>query len=234
MFPIGDSDVKEAGPGLVTIALLAVNTAVFLAQVTVLRPQLQQIIHQYGAVPTRILEGEQLYSIVTSMFLHGGWVHLISNMLFLGVFGDNVEAALGRGRFVLFYFAGGVAAMAAHILINPGSNVPSVGASGAIGAVLGAYVVMFPTSQVRVLLFLGFFFIIRRITAIVFIGVWFALQFLSGLAALGVETAEAGGVAVWAHIGGFALGLLAGFIFKGQAKELTLERESPPRDGGIL
>lgn len=234
MFPIGDTDVEGAGPGWVTAALVVVNAGVFVAQMTLLRPELRDIFQRYGVVPTQILQGDHLYSMITSMFLHGGWVHLINNMLFLWVFGDNVEAALGRALYPLFYICGGVAAMATHVLVNPGSSLPSVGASGAIGAILGAYIVMFPRSQVKVLFLLGFFVIVRRLAAVLFLGVWFAMQFLSGVASLGVETAEAGGVAVWAHIGGFAFGLLIGFLFRGRAKDLTLERE--PRRGrrGIL
>lgn len=217
-----------------TAALVAVNAGVFIAQITLFRPELRDIFHRYGVVPTQILQGEHLYSVITSMFLHGGWVHLINNMLFLWIFGDNVEAALGKAFYPLFYICGGVAAMATHVVLNPGSDLPSVGASGAIGAILGAYIVMFPRSQVKVLFLVGFFVIVRRLTAVLFLGVWFAMQFLSGVASLGVETAEAGGVAVWAHIGGFAFGLLIGFLFRGRAKDLTLEREPRGRRQGIL
>ncbi len=224
MFPIGDSDVKGAGPGIVTGTLVIVTTAVFLAQATLFRAELRTVFNQYGVVPADILQGKRLYSLLTSMFLHGGWVHLISNMMFLLVFGDNVEAALGKVLYPIFYICGGVAAMTVHVLVNPASSLPSVGASGAIGAVLGSYIVMFPRSQVKALLILGFFVVVRRVTAILFLGVWFAMQFLSGVASLGVETAEAGGVAVWAHVGGFVFGLVVGFLFRDRAKDLTLER----------
>jgi membrane associated rhomboid family serine protease len=229
MFPIGDSDVEGSGPGLVTIGLVIVNTAVFIAEITVFRPGLREFFDQYGVVPAQVLQGQQLYSFLTSLFLHGGWFHLISNMVFLWIFGDNVEAALGRFMYLAFYLLGGVAAFLTHVLVNPTSSLPSVGASGAIGAILGAYVVMFPRSQVRVLLLFGFFLVIRRITAILFLGLWFVMQFFSGIASLGAETAQTGGVAVWAHVGGFVFGLLVGFLFRGRAKELTLEREPPRR-----
>lgn len=234
MFPIGDTDVREAGPGLWTVILVLLNVGVFAVQITLLRPGLTEFFNRYGVVPSRLVEGEQLYSVFTSMFIHGGWVHLITNMLFLWVFGDNVEAALGRIVYPLFYLGGGVAAMAAHVLVNPGSDLPSVGASGAIGALLGAYIVMFPRAQVKVLLLLGFFVVVRRITAVVFLGVWFAMQFLTGLASLGVETAEAGGVAVWAHIGGFLFGVVIGFLFRDRAKDLTLEYERQHRRRGMV
>ena len=225
MFPIGDTDVREAGPGLLTIGLVIVNVAVFLIEVTVFRPELREFFNQYGAVPAQILQGKQLYSLFTSIFIHGGWLHLISNMLFLWIFGDNVEVALGKAVYPLFYLAGGLAASLTHIFVSPSSNLPSVGASGAIGAILGAYIVMFPRSQVRVLLLFGFFVVIRRVTAVFFLGVWFVMQFFSGVASLGAETAQTGGVAVWAHVGGFVFGLLVGFLFRGRAKDLTLERE---------
>jgi membrane associated rhomboid family serine protease len=225
MFPIGDSDVRGAGPGLITIGLVLVNVAVFIAEVTILRPELRQFVNAYGVIPAQVLQGQQLYSFVTSLFVHGGWVHLISNMLFLWIFGDNVEAALGRLMYPAFYLLGGIAASLTHVLVSPGSSLPSVGASGAIGALLGTYVVMFPRSQVRVLLLFGFFLVVRRITAVLFLGVWFVMQFFSGIASLGAQTAQTGGVAVWAHVGGFVFGLLVGFLFRGRAKDLTLERE---------
>jgi len=228
VFPIDDSDVKGAGPGLVTIGLVVVNVAVFIAEITLFRPGLREFFDQYGVVPTQVLQGQRLYTFLTSLFLHGGWFHLISNMVFLWIFGDNVEAALGRFGYLVFYIFGGVAAFLTHALVNPTSSLPSVGASGAIGAILGAYVVMFPRSQVRVLLLFGFFLVVRRITAILFLGLWFVMQFFSGIASLGAQTAQTGGVAVWAHVGGFVFGVLIGFLFRGRAKDLTLERE-PPR-----
>lgn len=229
MFPIGDSDVEGAGPELVTIGLIIVNAVVFIAEITVFRPGLEEFFHQYGVVPAQVLQGQQLYSFLTSMFVHGGWFHLISNMVFLWIFGDNVEAALGKLNYLVFYLLGGIAASLAHVFVSPSSTLPSVGASGAIGAILGAYVVMFPRSQIRVLLLFGFFLVVRRITAILFLGVWFVMQFFSGIASLGAETAQTGGVAVWAHVGGFVFGLLVGFLFRDRAKDLTLEREPEPR-----
>lgn len=229
MFPIGDSDVRDAGLAIVTILLVVINVAVFIAEITVFRPELEEFFATYGVVPARVLQGEQLYSLFTSMFLHGGWFHLISNMVFLWIFGDNVEAALGKVIYPLFYIAGGLAASIAHIAVSPDSTLPSLGASGAIGAVLGAYVVMFPRSQVRVMLLIGFFAVVRRVTAIIFLGVWFAMQFFSGIASLGAETAQTGGVAVWAHVGGFVFGLVVGLLFRGRAQDLTLEQE-PRRD----
>jgi membrane associated rhomboid family serine protease len=150
------------------------------------------------------------------MFLHGGWLHILGNMLFLWVFGDNIEAVLGDLLYIVFYLAGGLAASVAHILLSPGANVPSLGASGAVAAVLGAYVVMFPKSQVRVLYF-AFFIGVTRVAAVVFLGFWFIMQLFNGVASLGVQTAQTGGIAYWAHIGGFVFGVLVGFFFRAQA-----------------
>lgn len=225
MFPIGDDNVRGAGPGILTVGLVLVNVAVFIAEVTIFRPGLRELFNEYGVVPAQVLNGQQLYSFVTSLFLHGGWLHLISNMLFLWIFGDNVEVALGKVIYPVFYLVGGIVASLAHVLLSPSSTLPSVGASGAIGAILGAYVVMFPRSQVRVLMLFGFFMVIRRVTAVFFLGIWFVTQFFTGIASVGAETAQSGGVAVWAHVGGFVFGLLIGFLFRGRAKDLTLERD---------
>jgi membrane associated rhomboid family serine protease len=229
MFPIGDTDVREAGPGLISIGLIIVNVAVFIFQASLPMPALERLIAQYGVVPARVLRGEQLHALLTSMFLHGGWFHVISNMLFLWIFGDNVEAALGKLLYPLVYLGGGLAASALHIIVSPGSTVPSLGASGAIAAILGAYVVMFPRSQIKVLLIFGFFATVRRVTAVIFLGIWFVSQFFNGVAALGAETAQTGGVAFWAHVGGFIFGLLVGILFRGRAEELTLETERRER-----
>jgi membrane associated rhomboid family serine protease len=214
-----------------TIGLVAVNVLVFIAEITAFPSGVRALFDQYGVVPTEILQGRQLYSLFTSIFLHGGWFHLISNMVFLWIFGDNVEAALGKIPYLVFYVGGGLVASAAHVLLNVNSSMPSVGASGAIGAILGSYVVMFPRSQVRVLLLFGFFMVVRRITAVVFLGIWFLTQFFTGFASLGAETAQTGGVAVWAHVGRFVFGLFINFLFRGRAQELTLERQQPRRRG---
>lgn len=219
MFPIGDTEVRGAGPGVLTIALIVINVLAFLFQLTLGQSELQSFFQQYGVVPVEILEADQLHSLLTSMFLHGGWVHLIGNMLFLWVFGDNVEHVLGEILYIVFYLAGGLAASAAHILLNAGSTVPSIGASGAVAAILGAYVVMFPESRVR-LLILAYGARVARTTALVFIGIWAVTQLFNGVASLGAETAQTGGVAFWAHIGGLVFGLLVGLLMKDRAGRL--------------
>jgi len=210
IFPYGDDQVKDGHFPLFSYALIALNIAVFLYE-TSLPPQALEIFFlRYGATPDAILHGHQLYSLFTSMFLHGGWMHLIGNMVFLWIFADNIEAVVGNVRFLIFYFIGGLAAHALHIYFNPVSDIPTVGASGAISAVMGAYLLLFPGSKIRML----FFILPFRVPAFLFLLFWVFQQWLSGLASLKVDTAESNGVAWWAHIGGFAFGVLAGVRFR--------------------
>jgi membrane associated rhomboid family serine protease len=228
MFPVGDDNVRGSHRPWVTWALIAINVVVFFYELSLGLDGLQQFVNDYGTVPTQIVQGRRLYTLVTSMFLHGGWLHIIGNMLFLAVFGDNIEATLGKLGYLVFYLAGGIAAALAQVVMNPGASVPSLGASGAVAAILGAYAVMFPTSRVRVLVVLFFWITITRVIALLFIGLWFVMQLFNGVASLGVETAQtSGGVAYWAHVGGFVLGLVIGFIFRGRAPPLERERSRP-------
>lgn len=223
MFPIGDEEIRNAPPPVVNWSLILINVLVFLYEVILSQQAQANFIEHYGVIPVQILQGNNLISLITSMFLHGGWMHIIGNMLFLWVFGDNVEQVLGHIPYLIFYFVGGLAASAAHILFNANSTIPSIGASGAIAAVLGAYIVMFPRSQVRVLLFLGYRAGITRISALIFLGIWAITQLFNGVASLGVPTAQTSGVAVWAHVGGFAFGLLGGFLFRSRAENMVVE-----------
>lgn len=224
MFPIGDTEVRGAGPGIVTIAMIVMNVAVFvLFEATLDQAALQNFFDQWAVVPQEILAGEELFTLLTSMFLHGGWFHLASNMVFLWVFGDNIEAVMGQFFYVFFYLLSGLAASAAHILFNPSSTVPSVGASGAIAGVLGAYVVMFPKSRIRIAMISRAGMRIGRTSALVFLGIWFVSQLFNGIASLGAPTAQTGGVAVWAHIGGFVVGLVIGFLLRDKAGQLAFE-----------
>lgn len=229
MFPIGDDDVKESGIPWVTWGLIAINVLVFLYELTLSQAQLEQFFLTYGVVPRQIMQGQNLFSLLTSMFLHGGWLHILSNMVFLAVFGDNIEAALGNVLYLGFYLLGGLAGSAAHIAFNLGAEVPSLGASGAIAAILGAYVVMFPQSRVKVLFIFGIFARVTRVAAILFAGFWFIMQLFSGVASLGPDTAQTGGIAYWAHIGGFVLGLMVGFLGRTlvpeQERQLVRERD---------
>jgi membrane associated rhomboid family serine protease len=224
MFPIGDDNIRGSGPAWVTYALVVINVLVFLYESTLHPNALQQFFLQWAVQPVAILSGMQLHTLLTSMFLHGGWMHLIGNMVFLWVFGDNIEAVLGHLGYLVFYLAGGLAASAAHIFFNAGSAIPSLGASGAIAAVLGAYIVMFPRSQVRALILLGFFARVTRVSAVLFLGIWFATQLFSGIASLGPATAQTAGVAFWAHIGGFVFGVMGGFLLRGRARPYLASR----------
>lgn len=211
IFPIGDDQVKGGHFPLFSYGFIIVNVAIFLFQVNLPYDTQEAFIYHYGSIPREIVNGEDWFTLITSMFLHGGWMHLIGNMLFLWVFADNIEATIGSFRFLIFYFLGGLAAHAAHIYFNWGSDIVTVGASGAISAVMGAYLVMFPTSKVKIWAFIIFFF---RVPAILFLGIWIWQQSVSGLASLDVATAETAGVAWWAHIGGFAYGVIAGIYYR--------------------
>ncbi|HIQ05093.1 MAG TPA: rhomboid family intramembrane serine protease, partial [Anaerolineae bacterium] len=178
-------------------------------------PHLNQFLYRWGAVPARLAhwstEPWVLLTLVTSMFLHGGWVHLIGNMLYLWIFGDNVEDEMGHGRFLLFYLIAGVVSGTVQVLFTPGSPLPGIGASGAVAGVLGAYVLFYPGAAVLVGIPLFFWFEVISVPALFVLGLWFLSQFLNGLASLAAANAAfTGGVAWWAHVGGFVTGLLLG------------------------
>jgi membrane associated rhomboid family serine protease len=196
------------------LSCLAACVVVFLYTVTLPgEREIMRFFQTFGLVPASITGPEPpYYSFITSMFLHGGWLHLIGNMLYLWIFGNNVEDAMGPGRFAAFYVLCGIAAAVAQILVNPGSPVPMVGASGAIAGVLGGYLVLYPRARILALVPLGFFTQVTEVPAILFLPIWFLLQLLYGVAALGVQT-QGGGVAFWAHIGGFVAGLILVRLF---------------------
>ncbi|MFN8586756.1 MAG: rhomboid family intramembrane serine protease [Candidatus Eisenbacteria bacterium] len=211
MFPIRDDNPAQRPP-VVTRALIVLNLVVFLFELS-LGPDQVWFLHNWGLVPSRLMYGflgalplqEPVTTVFTSMFLHAGWLHLIGNLWYLWIFGDNVEDRIGRVRFVLFYLAGGLASAGLHVLLHPWSEIPVVGASGAIAAVLGAYAVLFPRARVVTLVPIFFFFQIVALPALLVLGLWFVFQFLSGTLAL---SGAGGGVAWWAHIGGFVFGMV--------------------------
>lgn len=211
IFPIGDTQVEQGHKPYVSHALIALNVLIFLYEVS-LGEQLNNFVTEFGVIPREIVVGQDLFTLITSIFLHGGWMHLIGNMLFLWIFGDNIEATIGSPKFLLFYLGGGIIASFAHIFFNVGSTIPSIGASGAIAAVMGAYLIMFPKSQVKVVLII--FFKKFTIPAILFLGIWFVQQLFSGIGSLSVTTADEAGVAWWAHIGGFVFGIVCGLWFR--------------------
>jgi len=209
MIPYKDDNPTRTFP-FVTIGLIAVNIAVFIWEL--MQPVGQQIPLMYGAVPHNLLTFEKTQpispalSIFTSMFLHAGLLHVAGNMLYLWIFGNNIEDSLGHFRFLLFYLFSGIVAAFGHALTDSQSMIPMVGASGAISGILGAYILLFPQARVHTLIFFGFFFQVVRIPAVVVIGFWIVVQLISGFAAKGAL--QQGGVAWFAHIGGFLAGLL--------------------------
>lgn len=207
MFPIGDDDSSRRTTPVVTYALIALNLLFFFVELNGGDPFIQQ----WSVVPRRLLANPagDFPTIFTSMFMHAGWLHLGGNMLYLWIFGDNVEDSFGHLKFLVFYLLCGIAATAAQLAFSAGSNVPNLGASGAIAGVLGAYIVLFPRGQVKVLMGRG----VIPMPALVVIGLWIVLQFVSGIGSIS-NTAETGGVAYMAHIGGFAAGLVLTFLFR--------------------
>lgn len=221
IFPIGDDNVQGGTRPFFTYLFIAVNVLVFLYQFSLGGgAEGNDFIREYGSIPDELMRGEDWFTVMTSMFMHGGWMHLIGNMLFLWVFADNIEAVIGRFKFVLFYIGGGIAAAAIHTFFNQGSTIPAVGASGAISAVLGAYLVMFPGSKIKI--FVAYFFRSFHMSALIFLGLWIGQQLLQGFMSLGPETAHTGGVAWWAHIGGFMFGVLFGFLFRKRASRFVI------------
>ena len=204
MFPIRDHNPSGKTP-FVTIALIAINVLVFLGYFPGMNDyQLSYFFFEWGLVPARVMAGEGYETFVTSMFLHGGWMHLLGNMLFLWIYGDNLEEEMGHVGFLAFYLAAGLAAAGLQTWADLGSVIPMVGASGAIAGVMGGYLLLFPRAKVDVLFVFLIFFRIFAIPAWIVLGLWFALQVFSGLS----TPSNAGGVAYWAHAGGFVAGLV--------------------------
>ena len=228
MFPIRDENPQLMVP-YVTYALIAINVISWVVlQGLGNDPALGRSICQFGLIPADVFGnidlshtnqrlvcpvGEQgrWVTVLTSMFMHGGWMHIIGNMWFLWIFGDNVEDAMGRARFVVFYLLCGLAAAGAQMLANPSSLVPMVGASGAIGGVMGAYVILYPRVHVHLFVFLGFYATTFAVPAMLMLGYWMVVQLLGGFSSIG---ATGGGVAFWAHIGGFLAGAALVLLFK--------------------
>jgi len=202
MFPLRDTQPSYSRP-VVTVLLIVVNILVFLFEFSLDPYTRNAFIAQYGLVPDRF----GLTNIVTSMFLHGGWLHVLSNMWFLWVFGDNIEDILGHGKYLLFYLACGAAAAVTQVIFSLGSHVPMVGASGAIAGVMGAYMVKFPRSRVLSLVFIVFFITTVEIPAWLMLIYWFLMQLFSGVGSIGYTQASQGGTAFFAHVGGFLAGI---------------------------
>lgn len=218
MLPFKDNIPTVHFP-LITVLLIAINIAVFIYELSLdAAGQLDSFLIQYGMTPYEITHGVSLVprglpvyvTLFTSMFLHGGWLHIGGNMLYLWIFGNNVEDSMGRGRFVVFYLGCGLLAGLAQIAIDPVSDIPNIGASGAIAGVLGGYLLLYPRARVTTLVFLVVFITVVQLPAILVLLFWFLFQLFYGLSDLGAGT---GGVAYFAHIGGFVAGLLAIRLF---------------------
>ena len=221
ILPIGDDQVQGGYFPLFSYSFIAINIGVFLLEFSLQsQGKLAGFITEYGAIPQEIVNGEDLHTLFSSMFMHGGWMHLIGNMVFLWVFADNIEATVGNLTFLIFYVLGGIAAVAAHTYFDMDSMIPMVGASGAISAVMGAYLIMFPTSKIKML----FFIMVFHVPAFLFLFFWIGQQWVAGMASFDAMGVEMDNVAYWAHIGGFAFGLVAGLIFRlmGKTKGVIL------------
>jgi membrane associated rhomboid family serine protease len=233
VIPLRDANPTRRAP-LVTLVLIAACFIAFAWELGVLASSgesgLNEFLTAHGAVPAdvmRALRSGQIASdawlgVLTSLFLHGGWLHLLGNMLFLWIFGNNVEDRLGRPGFLLFYLVGGITAALTQVAIDPASTVPVIGASGAIAATLGAYFVLYPRARILSLVFLGFFYQLIEVPALLVLGFWFVLQLIDAIASLGLSSATEGGVAFFAHIGGFVAGLVIALVIRAR-------RPPPPR-----
>ncbi|MBN1883774.1 MAG: rhomboid family intramembrane serine protease [Deltaproteobacteria bacterium] len=234
MIPLRDNVPAEKTP-FVTYVLIAINIAAFFYELA-LGKGLDTFVFYYGVVPETVTSGlyGPQYTILpffTSMFLHGGWLHIIGNMLFLWIFGDNVEDRMGHFLYLIFYLASGLGASLLHVVSDPHSAVPTIGASGAIAGVMGAYFVLYPKARVTSVVILIYFIRLMEIPAVVFLGIWFLIQIFSGVASIGADAAS-GGVAFWAHVGGFIVGLAGGGLARLLTKDPTKGRvEVITRDG---
>ena len=215
MLPIGDDNTGRRSIPLVTFALIAVNVLVFVLELS----GGDALIERWAFVPSRFLQDPigDFPTLFTAMFMHAGWLHLGSNMLYLWIFGDNVEDRFGRIKYLFFYLACGLAATFAQLAFNMDSNIPNLGASGAVAGVLGAYILLFPGKQIRVLLGNA----VTSVSALIVIGFWIVLQLFSGVASITTTAADTGGVAFMAHIGGFFAGLLLTLVLRGNQRQLT-------------
>ena len=208
MFPVSDVIPSRTRP-VVTVALIAITSAVFLYELQLDRREMYELARAYGVVPADVV----WYRTITSAFLHDGWIHFAGNMLYLWIFGDNIEDSLGHAGFALFYLAAAAISAGAHAVLDPMSMSPLIGASGAIAAILGAYFVLYPRSQVLTAIFLVLYLDVIEVPAVIFLGVWLIMQLLAGLASMGAGAAD-GGMAITAHLAGFAVGLIAGVFLR--------------------
>jgi membrane associated rhomboid family serine protease len=208
MIPLSDASRRPLHLPFVTILIILANGLVFLLELVAG----DAFINQWSLVPAQVMSGHNLITVLTSMFMHAGWLHILGNMLFLWVFGPEIEDVMGPLRYLIFYLLGGLAATLAQAAIDPTSTIPNLGASGAIAAVMGAFLITYPRDEIRTVLILGWFVRITLVPAILLVGIWFLTQVFSEVGA--VTTMDTGGVAYMAHVGGFLFGALLGRFFE--------------------
>jgi len=208
LIPLADASRQPARSPVVTRGIIVVNVLVFLLELAGGEP----FIKQWSVIPADIAAGRHLITILTAMFMHAGWMHIIGNMVFLWAFGPEIEEAMGRLRYLIFYLASGLAASLAQVAAMPSSTVPNLGASGAIAGVMGAFLITYPRDQIRTLVLFGWFARITFIPAALLIGLWFVIQLFSEVGA--VANVQSGGVAYMAHVGGFVFGAIAARPFE--------------------
>jgi membrane associated rhomboid family serine protease len=208
MIPLSDSDRRPLRFPVITASIIGLNAGMFILELI----NGQAFIIRWSLIPSEIASGRNLVTILSAMFMHGGWLHIIGNMIYLWAFGPEIEDQMGRVRYVAIYLLGGVVAFLAQVAMNPSSTVPNLGASGAIAAVMGAFLIIFPHDRIRTIIFLGWFVTISFIPAILMIGFWFLIQLFSEVGAL--VHRQSGGIAYMAHIGGFVFGMGMGRLLK--------------------
>jgi membrane associated rhomboid family serine protease len=212
MFPLGDESRRLRHLPVVTVLIIVLNALMFLVEMV----GGDAFINQWSLVPAHIVAGQGWITILTSMFMHAGWVHILGNMVFFWAFGPEIEDVMGPLRFVAFYLLGGLAATAAQVAIDPSSTVPNLGASGAIATVMGAFLITYPRDRIRTVVLLGYFVRVTFIPAILLVGLWFLTQLFSEIGAL--AQVQSGGVAYMAHVGGFVFGALTARLFESRAR----------------
>jgi membrane associated rhomboid family serine protease len=219
MIPISD-EIRSRRVPVVTYAIIILNVLVFLYEM-MLGAGVDELFMEWGLIPLQLTNPAKFplafVTVFSSMFLHSGWTHIIGNMLYLWIFGDNVEDALGHVTYLVFYLAAGVVAGLSQVVVSPSSPIPGIGASGAVAGVLAAYMIYYPNAPVRVLVPGYFMMRMARVPALIVLGLWFVLQLFNGFLSLGTMSLATGGVAWFAHIGGFVAGLAVGFLTRGRA-----------------
>ncbi len=208
MIPLSDSDRRPVDFPVITAVIIGINAVVFLIELLLG----DEFIMEWAFIPSEITEGQRYVTLFTAMFMHGGWLHILGNMVYLWVFGPEIEDVMGRFRYLLFYLLGGLAASFAQVFMDPSSTTANLGASGAIAAVMGAFLITFPKDRIRTLVFLGWFVTITLIPAVILVGLWFVLQLFSEIGAL--MQRQSGGVAYMAHVGGLVFGALTARLFE--------------------